>query len=150
MNTAIRRATPLLLTLSSLALILLALAASGAHGAVAYQDESFPEFESQLKAGQIHEATINKRLRTVRLTLKDGRYVRAKYAPHEEPHVLRELKEHHVAVSVLSTAQAKKEQGKRPVKHKLRYIVGGVVIAVVVILGGVVLYNRRRRAAHDY
>ena len=149
MRTAIRRAPPCL-TLVSLALLLLALAAAPAHGAVAYVHETYPEFESQLSGGQIKEVTINKRLRTLRITLADGRHVLAKYAPHEEPHVLRQLRERHVAVTVLTATQAKQEQGKRPVHHKLRYIVGGILIAVVVIGGGVVLYNRRRRASHDY
>jgi hypothetical protein len=149
MKTAIRRASPVV-TLAALALALLALGAPSALGAVGYQDESFTEYEAQLTAGQIREAAINKRLRTVRVTLKDGRHVRAKYAPHEEPRVLRELRARHVAVTVLSTSQAKKEQAKRPVKHKLRYIAGGIVIAVVVIVGGVVLYNRRRRMAEGH
>jgi hypothetical protein len=148
MKTAIRRFPPVLAILS-LALVLMALAASPAPAAVGYVHESFSEFESQLTAGQIHEATINKRLRTVRLTLTDGRHMLAQYSPHEEPHVLSLLKSHHVPVSVLSASQAKKEQAKRPVHHKLRYIAGGIVVAVVVIVGGVVLYNRRRRAASE-
>jgi hypothetical protein len=153
MKTAIRRTAPVLTTfslaLAVLALAVLALAASPATAAVGYVHESFPEYEAQLKGGQIREATINKRLRRVRVTLTDGRHMLAQYAPHEEPHVLRELHDHHVSVTVLNTSQAKKEQGKRPVHHKLRYIVGGILIAVVVIVGGVVLYNRRRRQVHE-
>jgi hypothetical protein len=149
MKTAIRRASPVLVLLP-LTLVVLALGAGAATGAVGYTEESFPEYEAQLKAGQIHEATINKRIRTVRLTLADGRHVKTKYQPHEEPTVLKELKAHHVTVTVLSEKQAKKEQGKRPIHHKLRYIAGGIVIAVIVIVGGVVLYNRRRRAAESH
>jgi len=148
MKTAIRRASPLL-TLAALAAALLALTASSALGAV-YQIEHFSVFEAQLKAGQIHEATINRRLRTVRVTLNDGRHVLAQYAPHEEPKVKAELVARHVPVTVLSPSQAKKEHLKRGVHHKIRYIVGGVVIAIVVIVGGVILYNRRKRAAGGY
>jgi hypothetical protein len=148
MRTAIRRATPRL-TLAALASVLLALPAATAHGAVVYVHEPYPEFESQLSGGQIKEVTINKRLRTLRITLADGRHVLAQYAPHEEPHVRRVLRERHVPVTVLTATEAKKEQGKRPVHHKIRYIVGGVLIAVIVIVGGVVLYNRRRRASSD-
>jgi hypothetical protein len=149
MNPAIRRASPVL-TLAALAVALLALAASSALGAVGYQIEHFSVFEAQLKAGQIHEATINKRLRTVRVVLNDGRHVLAQYAPHEEPKVKAELMARHVPVSVLSPSQAKKEHLKRGVHHKIRYIVGGVVIAIVVIVGGVILYNRRKRAGGAY
>lgn len=144
MKTAIRR-VPAALTLLLMALTLLALSAGPAHAAIGYVHESLPEFEVQLKGGQIREATINRRLRSVRVTLADGRHMRAQYARGEEPHVLSELRTKHVPVTVLNTSQAKKEQGKRPVHHKIRYIVGGVVIAIVVIVGGVVLYNRRKQ-----
>jgi hypothetical protein len=63
--------------------------------------------------------------------------------------VLRELRKHRVNTSVLSSKQAKEEQSKVPIHHKLRYIIGGVGIAVIVIVGGVVFYNRRRRAAAE-
>jgi ATP-dependent Zn protease len=139
-----------LLALAALASLLVALGAGSAQGAVGYVHETYPEFESQLSGGQVKEVTINKRLRTVRITLKDGSHVLAQYAPHEEPHVLRELRERHIHVAVLTAAAAKKEQGKRPVHHKIRYIVGGVLIAVIVIVGGVLLYNRRRRTERDY
>lgn len=80
-------------------------------GPVGYVHESFPEFEAQLKAGQISEATINKRVRGVRLLLTDGRHLLVKYAPKEEGHVASELRAHHVHVSVLSPTQAKTESG---------------------------------------
>jgi hypothetical protein len=117
---------------------------------VGYQSEHFSVFEAQLKAGQISEATINKRLRSVRVTLNDGRHVLTQYAPHEEPKVKAELVARHVPVTVLSPSQAKKEHLKRGVHHKIRYIVGGVVIAIVVIVGGVILYNRRKRTAGGF
>jgi hypothetical protein len=147
MRTAIRRASPTL-TLLPLALILLALAASTAHAA-GYTHESFSVFETQLKSGEIREATINKRVRSVRTILADGRHVLAKYAAKEEPKIARELKAHNVAVTILTPAQAKAEQSKAPIHHKIRYIVGGVVIGLVVIGGAVVLY-RRRRTAQSY
>jgi hypothetical protein len=145
MKSAIRRLLPAL-ALASLALAVLALGAGSAAGAVKYAPESFSEYEAQLKAGQIHEVTINKRLRTVRVTLADGRHVLAKYAPGEEPRVRSELEAKHVAVAVLNSSQGK-PKSKKPVHHKLRYIAGGILIAIIVIVGGVWLYNRRRRAA---
>jgi hypothetical protein len=85
--------------------------APSSEGAVAYVHETFPEYESQLGSGAIREVTINKRLRTVRVTLNDGRHVLAQYAPHEEPHVVRELRERHVPVTILTRAQALPEGG---------------------------------------
>jgi hypothetical protein len=143
MTTAIGRVGHALTLAITMALF--ALGASAAQGAVGYVHETLPEFEAQLKAGQIREATINRRLRSLRLALSDGRHVRVQYHPGEEPRVRSELEAKHVAVSVLTPAQANKEHVKKAVHHKLRYIAGGIVVAVIVIVGGVMLYNRRRR-----
>lgn len=127
-------------------LVCLAVAApmAAAQGAVSYQHEGEAEYTQQLAGGQIASAIINKRLRTIRITLKDGRHVLAKYPPKQEPRVLSELKAKGVHVTVLGKAQAVAEEKKVPKKHKLRYIVGGVLIAIVVVVGGVLLYNRTR------
>ena len=117
---------------------------AAARGAVSYRHESEAEFTQQLASRQIASATINKRLRTIRVTLKDGRHVLAKYPPRQEPRVLAELRAKGVQVSVLGKAQAVAEEKKVPKKHKLRYIIGGVLIAIVVVVGGVLLYNRTR------
>jgi hypothetical protein len=121
---------------------------AGAQGAISYTKEPYKSYEEQLAAGQIQEVTINKRLRSLRVTLTDGRHVLAKYAAHEEPKVRRNLAAKAVTVHVLSTTAATSvaAHGKTKVHHKIRYIVGGVVIALVVIVGGVVFYNRRKRA----
>jgi hypothetical protein len=127
-------------------LVCLALAAplAAAQGAVSYRHESEAEYTQQLAGGQIASAIINKRLRTIRVTLKDGSHVLAKYPPRQEPRVVHELRAKGVHVSVLGKAQAVAEEKKLPKKHKLRYIVGGVLIAIVVVVGGVLLYNRTR------
>jgi Tfp pilus assembly protein PilN len=127
-------------------LVCLAVAAplAAAQGAATYQKESEAEYAQQLAAGQIASATINKRLRTIRVTLKDGRRVLAKYPPRQEPRVRAELQAKGVHVSVLGKAQAVAEEKKVPKKHKLRYIIGGVLVAIVVVVGGVLLYNRAR------
>jgi hypothetical protein len=129
-------------------LLAMSLLPAGAQGAISYTKESFKTYEEQLAAGQIQEVTINKRLRSLRVTLTDGRHVVAKYAAHEGPKQRERLEAKHVKVQVLSSSAAKAvaERGKTKVHHKIRYIVGGVVIAVVVIVGGVLFYNRRKRA----
>jgi ATP-dependent Zn protease len=124
------------------ALLLSAPAISAA--AITYQDESYAEFQQQLAGGQIQAVTINKRLGTLRTTLKDGRYVLAKYGRKGEPKAAAALAAKHVPVTVLTSAQAKKEIPKKAVHHKLRYIAGGVLI-VVILLVGAVLFIRSRR-----
>jgi hypothetical protein len=136
------RLTPALL--ACLAIGLPAYARAADEGPVSYEKESEQAFRRQLAARQIAAATINKRIRTLRLTLKDGRHVKARYPAHTEPKVARELRHAHVKVSVLSKAQAESEAKKAPRHHKIRYIVGGVVVALAVIAGAVFLLRRRR------
>ena len=123
-------------------------AAGAAEGSITYTHESFQQYQKQLAAGEITAATINKKVRSVHLTLKDGRHVLAKYAAHEEPKVASALQAKGVPVSVLSKAAADKE-AKKSVHHKLRYIAGGILIAVIVVVGGVLLWDRRRKALSD-
>jgi nitrate reductase gamma subunit len=130
-------------------IVMLAVAALGsvamaAQETISYEHESEAAFRQQLASRQIRSAIINKRLRSLRLTLKDGRHVKARYPAHTEPKVARELRHAHVKVSVLSKAQAESEAKKAPRHHKIRYIVGGVVVALAVIAGAVFLIRRRR------
>jgi hypothetical protein len=135
-------------TIAASLLLAMSFLPAGADGAISYTKEPYTTYGEQLAAGQIQEVTINKRLRTLRITLTDGRHVLAKYAAHEEPRVRERLAAKHIPVHVLSSsaATAVAARGKTKVHHKIRYIVGGVVIALVVIVGGVVFYNRRKRA----
>jgi hypothetical protein len=145
MNRPTRGLPAALLALAiCLALPLLAPAANAAEGAVTYHHVSLAQFEAQLAGGRIHAATINKRVRSARLTLNNGQHMLVKYLPHQEPQFIAKLQAKGVAVTVLAPSQAIK-QAKKPVKHKLRYIAGGILIAVVIVVGAVVLIDRRRK-----
>jgi hypothetical protein len=145
MNRPTRVFTSLALALC-LALTPLVAVASAAEGTIVYRHESEAEFRRQIAAKKIKSAVINKRLRSVRVTLTDGTHVLARYPAHQEPQTIARLEAAGIPVSVLGKATAEKEaKAKKPVHHKLRYIVGGVVIALIVIVGGVLLINRRRQ-----
>jgi ATP-dependent Zn protease len=133
-----------------LALALLTPAASaGAAEAVHYTKESMSEFERHLNAGEIQTAVFNKKLRSIRLTLKNGEHVLVHY-PKRGSHPLEaRLRAKHASVSVLNEAAANKEVREQPKHHKIRYIAGGVLLVVIVIVGGVLLVNRRRRNQRD-
>ena len=122
---------------------------AGAEVTVTYQNESFKEYQQQLAAGQIQAVTINKKVRSLRITLKDGRHVLAKYAAHEEPGIASALQAKHVPATVLQPAEAANEVAKKPVHHKLRYIAGGIVIVVIVIVGAVLFIDRKRKRAME-
>ena len=110
---------------------------------VHYTPESLPQFESQLHGGQIASVTFNKRLRTMRITLKDGTHVLAKYPPKSSAVWIKNVEARHVPVTILTPTEAKKEQ-KSSHHHKLRYIAGGILLLVIIIVVVVVLLRRRR------
>jgi hypothetical protein len=143
------RKVALLAFSSCLALGLLTPVAPAAEAKVTYQHESQAAYEKQLAAGQVQDATFNKRVRTIRVTLKDGRHMLVRYAPRQEPALASQLQAKHVPVTVLKPAEAIKEASKIPVHHKLRYIAGGILIAVIVIVAAVVLIDRRRKTAME-
>lgn len=139
------RAFVTMLTCALAMALVTALAAVPATAAISETKESQQAYEQQLASGQIASVTINKRLRRVHITLKDGRRFLYRYAPKEEPAVAAALRAKHVAVTVLTPAAAKSEASKAPAKHKIRYIVGGALIVIVLIVGTVLLIDRRRK-----
>jgi N-dimethylarginine dimethylaminohydrolase len=122
-------------------------AAAAEEPTIVYTPESEATFKQQLDAKKIESVVINKRLRSMRITLKDGSHVLAKYPKKQSAAAIAELHTKGVSVTVLSSTQAKKEAGKsKATHHKIRYIVGGVVIVVIVVVIGVLLFNRSRRS----
>ncbi len=144
MNTSTRRfsstAIALFVTLALLAPGISALAAD-----VTYTKEKLPEFETQLSGGQIQAATFNKRIRSIRLTLKNGEHKLVVYEKKGSAALISKLQAKHVPVTVLAKAEATIEAKEKPKHHTIRYIVGGVLIAVIVIVGAVLLMRRGRR-----
>jgi hypothetical protein len=143
-----RRITVLLACLAFAGALPVAVAGA-AEGSISYTRESFQEYEKQLAANKIKEVTVNKRLRSLRVTLKSGSHVLAQYAPHQEPSTIAALKAKRVPVVVLKPAEAIKEVPKKAAHHKLRYIAGGILIAVVIVVGAVLLIDRRRKSLRD-
>jgi hypothetical protein len=123
--------------------------ASAAEPTINYKPESYATFQQQLATGKIKAVTINKHVRSLRTTLTDGSYVLARYAAHEEPKVAAALQAKGVPVTVLQPAEAVKQVSKKPVKHKLRYIAGGILIVVVIVVGGVLYVDRKRKRERE-
>src|SRR2546430_747703 len=84
----------------------LILAAAAGAATPVYEKESEAAWEQQLASRQIRSATINKFLKTVRTTLKDGRLVLFKYPKGQEHRVRAQLAAKHVRVTVLTHSQA--------------------------------------------
>ena len=142
------RPSPALKIALSLACAALISLAGAVPSQAAFQKESIQEYEKQLAAGQIQAATFNKRVRSIHLTLKDGRMVLVKYGKGEEPKFSSALRAKGIPVTILQPTVAAKE-AKKPAKHKLRYIAGGILVVVVVVVGAVLLIDRRRKRAAE-
>jgi ATP-dependent Zn protease len=145
MNRPITAFTSLALALCLALATLAGVAGAAEEGTIVYTHESEAQFQAQLAAKKVKSVIVNKRLRTLRVTLVDGTHVLASYPKHQEPQTVARLKASGIPVSVLAKAAAEKELKHKPVHHKIRYIVGGAVIAVIVIVGVVLLINRRRQ-----
>jgi hypothetical protein len=135
--------------LACLSLASAALASGAESTTIKYAPESFATYQQQLAAGKIKAVTINKRVRSLRLTLKDGSYHLAKYNPHEEPKIASDLQAKGVEVTVLQPTEAAKEVKKASVKHKLRYIAGGILVVVVIVVGLVLYVDRKRKRERE-
>ncbi len=129
-----------------LALVVLAMLAAAALAATA-KSESEAEFQQQLAAKQVQSVAINKRLRSMRVTLRDGTQVTTRYPKKQSEQTAKRLRARGVHVTVLTPAEAKHEVSptKKKSHHKLRYIAGAVVIVVILLVAAVLVVNRRRR-----
>ncbi len=148
MTSQLRAPMPLLAVLLTLLALLAGSAVARAETAPTYSKEALSQYEEQLHGGQIQSVTVNKRMRSLRVTLKDGSHVFAKYEKKTGPKYYSQITAKGIPLTFLSVAAAKKEQEKASKHHKIRYIVGGVVI-VLLVIAAVVLLLRRRRPEED-
>ena len=140
--------------LAALAMLLLPALLVGApraraEGTVDYTKEDLSQYEDQLNGDQVRSVAVNKGTRSLRVTLKNGQHVFAKYGKKEGPNYYAAIRARHVPITFLSPGAAKAEQGSQHPGHQIRYIAGGVLIAVIAIVGGILYFNRRREAALD-
>jgi hypothetical protein len=139
----------------ALLLLLAAPAAFAAEGGEAksvggYTAEPFSGFEQQLSSKQVESVVFIKKLRLIRIKLKDGRTFVAKYPKKQSEVWEQKIRRAHAAVIKLSADQTKavekevKAANGKHHKHKIRYIVGAVAI-VLIVIGAIVFLVRRRR-----
>jgi flagellar basal body-associated protein FliL len=148
MTSQLRAPLPVLAVLLALVAMLAGSVTARAESTPTYTKESLAQYEAQLKAGQIQSVVVNKRLRSLRITLKDGSHVFVKYEKKTGPTYYKQITAKGIPLTFLSVEAAKKEQEKSPKHHKIRYIAGGVLI-VVLVIAAVILLVRRRRPEED-
>ena len=139
---------PVLAVLLAVLALLAGSAAARAETTPTYTQEGLSQYEAQLKGGQIQSVIVNKRLRWLRITLKDGSHVFYKYPKKMGPKYYAQVTAKGIPLTIMSVDAAKKEQEKGARHHKIRYIAGGFLIVVLVVVV-VILFLRRRRPDED-
>jgi len=120
-----------------------ALAAAEEGSSTSYTKEEKQAYEEQLKSGNIKAVKINKRDHDLLITLKNGELVFVHLEKHDTEKAESQLHAKGVTYTVESAAEAEQEVKSKPVKHKLRYIIGGVVVVALIAGGGYLLYRRK-------
>jgi hypothetical protein len=129
-----------------LAAIVLAVPA-GAATVIHFQKESVGAYEVQLHHGEVHALTFHPGTTTghLHISLNNGQHMTVAYASSEQGKLVAAAQADHARVQV-ATVTVKKAA---PVKHKLRYIAGGLLIVVIIVVLVVLLIGRRRALAEE-
>jgi hypothetical protein len=146
MNTPSRRLDAgLVVVCMALAAMVFAVPAGAA--TVHFQKESLRAYEGQLHHGEVHAVTFHPGTGTghLHISLNNGGHMTVTYASGEQAKLVAQAQAANTRVTV-ATVKVKKAA---PVKHKLRYIVGGILIVVIVVVLVVLLIGRRRAVAGD-
>ena len=148
MNRSIRRPNA---ALALLCIALLALVAAGPALAagVHFEREGVKSYEAQLHKGEVHALTFHPgkggEAGHLHISLNNGEHMSVTYATGEQGKLIAQAQAAGARVKV-ATATAKKAAS---VKHKLRYIAGGILIVVIVVVLVVLLVGRRRAVAGE-
>jgi hypothetical protein len=123
-------------------------APAGAATAIHFQPESVQAYEVQLHKGEVHALTFHPGTPTghLHISMNNGTHYTVAYASGEQPKLVAQAEAAHARVQIAAAVAVKKTA---PVKHKLRYIAGGILIVVIVIVLIVLLIGRRRAIAEE-
>lgn len=148
MNRSIRRPNAALALLCIALLALLAAAPALAAG-IHFEREGMKSYEAQLHKGEVHALTFHPgkggEVGHLHISLNNGEHMSVTYAAGQQGKLLAQAQAANARVKV-ATATTKKAA---PVKHKLRYIAGGILIVVIVVVLIVLLVGRRRAVAGE-
>jgi len=148
MNRSIRRPNPALAVLCIAILGLLVVTPAIAAG-IHFERESLKAYEAQLHKGEVHALTFHPgaggSAGHLHISLNNGEHMSVTYVASEQGKLVAQAQAANARVKV-ATVTTKKAA---PVKHKLRYIAGGILIVVIVVVLIVLLVGRRRAVAGE-
>ena len=130
-----------------LALSIAVFAVPAGAATVHFEKETLQAYEGQLHHGQVHALTFHPGTTTghLHISLNNGGHMTVEYAVSEQGKLVTQAQAAKARVKI-AAAQTKKTAA---VKHKLRYIAGGVLIVVILIVLMVLLIGRRRTVAEE-
>lgn len=114
---------------------------------VHFEKESLQAYEAQLHHGQVHALTFHPGSTTghLHISLNNGGHMTVVYAETEQGKLVAQAQAANARVKVAAAVTKK----TTAVKHKLRYIAGGILIVVIIIVLMVLLIGRRRAVAGE-
>jgi hypothetical protein len=146
MSRSSRRADAALVA-ACLALAAAVLAVPAGAATVHFEKESMQAYEVQLHHGQVHALTFHSGTPTghLHISLNNGGHLTVAYPSADQARLVAQAQAANARVKI-ATAVNKKTAA---VKHKLRYIAGGVLVVVIVVVLIVLLIGRRRAVAGE-
>jgi hypothetical protein len=131
---------------ATLGALVLALPA-GAATVIHFQQETLPAYEVQLHKGEVHALTFHPGTTTghLHISMNNGTHYTVAYAAGEQAKLVAQAEAGHARVQIAAVTVKK----TAPVKHKLRYIAGGILIVVIIVVLIVLLIGRRRALVEE-
>lgn len=147
MNRSTKRSASVLVAVSVVLMLSMAAISATAAG-VHFVKESKQAYEGQLHKGEVHAVSFHPGNPTghLHISLNNGGHMTVAYASAEQAKLVATARVANARVKI-GSATAKPKAA--PVKHKLRYIVGGILIVVIVVVLVVLLIGRRRAVSGD-
>ncbi len=120
---------------------------AGAATVIHFQQEGLQAYVVQLHKGEVHALTFHPGTPTghLHISMDNGKHYTVAYTSAEQGKLVAEAQAGHARVQI-AAVQVKKTA---PVKHKLRYIAGGILIVVIIVVLIVLLIGRRRALAEE-
>lgn len=139
------RSLPAALAAVCVALAAGALAVPAGAAALHFEQETLKAYEGQLHKGEVHAVTFHSGSPGghLHISLNNGGHMTVEYPASQQAKLVAAAEAANTRVKV-ATVKAKKTAA---VKHKLRYIAGGLLILVVLVVLVVLLIGRRRALA---
>ncbi|MGH2912340.1 MAG: hypothetical protein ACRDJ3_07670 [Solirubrobacteraceae bacterium] len=144
MNRSRRRLNAALAALC-VALVATVLAVPAGAATVHFEKETLKAYEGQLHKREVHAVTFHSGSPSghLHISLNNGGHMTVEYPSAQQASLIAAAEAVNTRVKV-ATVKAKKTTA---VKHKLRYIAGGLLIVVIIVVLVVLLIGRRRALA---